>query len=398
MALDDLYTRGDLVNYVIDRFQPEGDRLTRFVRTACRDAYRDVPKSHTWKYLRRDFTFLTVAPYSTGTIAYDHTGGAYERMLTLTTGTWPAWAASGVIRIDDTNYPVASRESASIITLGADANPGADITAGETYNLFQQDYLIPVNSGTIWRVMSAAQTRELFPIDSSANPIIASGVSSTGQPQWYSAMGTAGIRNIGRRVMRLFPAPSEATVITMSYDAHPRAWVLPSPYDAGTVAISSGGTTLTLTDGTWPTGIEGCLVRIAGDSALKSTPTGPDGDFPAEFTSIVRSRTSGTVVELWTAAPAAYSGVTYSLDDPLDIETSAMWPWLRADALARYAEFSGANGESVGKLANEARKRLAAAREADNTMTDPIDIYGMFDPVTASMYGAFLSPTVTFAA
>lgn len=395
MALDDLYTRGDLVEFVTDRYQAQGDRNIRFVRMACRDAYRDIPKFHTWKYLRRDFTFLTNEPYDTGTIAFDFTGGTYERQITLTTGTWPTWAASGVIRIDDTNYPVATRESNSVITLGADSNPGADVAASTAYQLFQQDYLIPRNAGTIWRVTSASGPRELLPIDPSAQPATAAGIATPGLSQWYSALGTAGIRNLGRRAMRLFPPPNDAKVVAMSYDAYPRPWVMSTPYTLGTVAISSGGTTLTLTSGTWPTGIEGCLVRLSADSAIQALPTGPDGDFPAAFASVVRSRTSDTVVELWTAADKAYSGVTFTLDDPLEIETSAMWPWLKAEACARYLETSGASGESVGKARFEARERLAYAREADRTTTEPVDIYGLADPILSTIYGSYLAPTYT---
>ena len=42
-------------------------------------------------FARVDATCSTA--YLTGTVAYDHQGGTYDRLLTLTDGTWPAWAA-----------------------------------------------------------------------------------------------------------------------------------------------------------------------------------------------------------------------------------------------------------------------------------------------------------------
>jgi hypothetical protein len=104
-------------------------------------------KRHRWSFLRAEYTIATVAPYSTGTVAYDHTGGANERQLTLSSGTWPSWAASGVVIIDDTWYEVDTRVSNSIVTLDATNNPGADISAGETYRLVQVEYDLPTNFG-----------------------------------------------------------------------------------------------------------------------------------------------------------------------------------------------------------------------------------------------------------
>ena len=377
MALEDLYTRGDLLQSVQDRCEPQGDRNLRLLRTACRDAYRDIPKCHDWKYLRRQFQFVTNAPYSTGSVEYTQA----TRTLTLTSGTWPAWAESGWVRISSVNHLVARRVDSTTLILDTDMNPGEDLAAGTSYQLFQQDYLIPLNSGTIHRVVNSANQRQLMPIDASASPTPFIGATSPGIVQWYTTVGASGLKNMGRRVMRLFPPPAAATVVTMSYDAHPRNWVLPSPFKMGTVSISSGGTTLTLTDAVWPTGIEGCLVRLCGDPGMLVEPTGPDGENPAAFASFVRSRTSDTVIELWTAADVAYSGVYFSLDDPLDIETSAMLPWLRAESFSRYLQFSASDDKQLGMAINDARAKLRQAREADSTITEPVDLWGLGDPL-----------------
>lgn len=94
---------------------------------------------HRWSFLHPITTLTTQAPYSTGTIAYDHTGGASERLITLTNGTWPSWAADGSITISATTYAVLTRTSDSVILLADGDNPGADISSGTSYELGRQD-------------------------------------------------------------------------------------------------------------------------------------------------------------------------------------------------------------------------------------------------------------------
>lgn len=77
--------------------------------------------------------------YSTGTVVYDHTGGANERQLTLTGGTWPTWAKSpGRIFINEDWYSLDTRVSDSIVTLKSTDNPGADVASTTFYA--EQDY------------------------------------------------------------------------------------------------------------------------------------------------------------------------------------------------------------------------------------------------------------------
>jgi hypothetical protein len=73
--------------------------------------------------------------YTTGTIVYDHAGGTPDRKVTLTGGTWPLWAASGVITISGVDYTVDARTSGTVITLESDSNPGEDITDATSYSL-----------------------------------------------------------------------------------------------------------------------------------------------------------------------------------------------------------------------------------------------------------------------
>src|SRR5688572_7756730 len=122
----DLLTYSDLVQQILDAHGVDRSGLNeRHARPAVRMAYRNLPQRHSWNYYYRQRQLQTVADYSTGTLEFDYSGGASERMLTLTTGTWPSWAAFGRVIIDSVHYDVATRESDSIITLAETSNPGA---------------------------------------------------------------------------------------------------------------------------------------------------------------------------------------------------------------------------------------------------------------------------------
>lgn len=79
--------------------------------------------------------------YSTGTILYDHSGGASERLVTITGGTLPGWVNTDcAITIGGVRYPIASVLSTTTLTLGASSNnftnnPGADVGPGAAYTV-----------------------------------------------------------------------------------------------------------------------------------------------------------------------------------------------------------------------------------------------------------------------
>ncbi len=105
--------------------------------------------AHRWSFLHPITTLTTSAPYSTGTITYDHTGSANELEITLASGPWPSCAADGSITINSTTYAVATRTSDSIILLATGDNPGADIASGTSYELGRQDMDLDDDFGAI---------------------------------------------------------------------------------------------------------------------------------------------------------------------------------------------------------------------------------------------------------
>lgn len=88
------------------------------VDDVIRSGLRRVYSAHEWNFLRPSGTLELPAPYATGTVtvAEDSAGS----IVTLAGGTWPDWAADGILTIEGGGrYLVASRTSNSVIVLEA---------------------------------------------------------------------------------------------------------------------------------------------------------------------------------------------------------------------------------------------------------------------------------------
>jgi hypothetical protein len=72
---------------------------------------RTVYSAHDWSFFRPVEDISTTAPYTTGTVTI------VAGVVTLVTGTWPTWAATGILKVSNSYYSVASRDSNSQITL-----------------------------------------------------------------------------------------------------------------------------------------------------------------------------------------------------------------------------------------------------------------------------------------
>ncbi len=123
-----IQTYADLVEHGLDYLGGEPDApALRDARRAALSAYREVANARTWSYLYQQGRLTTSAPYATGTVAYHHAGGIYARMLILSGGTWPDWAADGDVRIGVVSHKADERKSDTVLTLDPALNPGADI-------------------------------------------------------------------------------------------------------------------------------------------------------------------------------------------------------------------------------------------------------------------------------
>lgn len=126
----------------VDRDAGQWDATTQSdARAIIRDGLRKVFNcGHLWRFLERPFVHATPTDdgYATGTVAV--TGG----VATLTGGTWPTWAADGILRVDGHSLYVTERTSATVLTM---SHSGIVADALSTYELYRYRAALPDNFG-----------------------------------------------------------------------------------------------------------------------------------------------------------------------------------------------------------------------------------------------------------
>src|SRR5690606_35057363 len=255
-----LWTFQDAIEHLIDTSRGTGGGTDerRIARRAVLAAYREFPLRDDWGYCKRRGQFITEASQSTGTIAYDHSGGDHERMLTLSGATWPDNARYGAVIIDNDHYLIEDRKSSTVATLRYDSNPGSDVASGTSYVYYRNVYPVP----TDFRIGS-----QPLEFDQSGRPLsyvspedFLQLLSVNDSPQsWINAYTIRGVTDdYNTMAFELTPPPSDAMTFTYLYQADPRPLQMfgsSAEYSTGTISVS--GTTVTGTGTTWEERMEG---------------------------------------------------------------------------------------------------------------------------------------------
>jgi hypothetical protein len=354
------FTFADAIDHLADYLGAgTSDAVQRDCRRAILAAYRDLANAHRWSYLYHHGRIVTVAPYATGTVAYQHAGGLYERMVTLSGGTWPTWAAGGYLRVGVVNWRVAQVKSPTVLTLDELVNPGVDVAAGATFKLYQDTYLLPADF--------IGQDQALYELNFGGMEYVHPKawlfenryILAEGVPQCYTVTGDS--QYPGRLVMRVTPFPSESRTIDFVYHRRPRDLRI-ALENAGKATLASGQPTVTGTAGNFKPSMVGCIFR-SSDNGTKA-PTSTTGLYPATFESQVVGYVSPTQLTLLDNAPANYTGVLYTVSDPVDIEEGTM-----LNALLRGCEMQVALGRTLKDKPSAAplyRQALVEAKSADS--------------------------------
>lgn len=100
------------------------------------DGLSRVYASHEWSFFKPVVDVTTTEPYSTGTITIA------SGVVTLTGGSFPSWAADGLLKVRDNYYSVISRNSSLSLTLNA---PSLTVASASDYQLARS--VIPMNAG-----------------------------------------------------------------------------------------------------------------------------------------------------------------------------------------------------------------------------------------------------------
>jgi hypothetical protein len=362
----EIWTYADAVDALCDAHAVLRTGLNeRHARSSVRFAYRDFPLRHPWSYYYRQRVLQTVASYSTGTVVYDNSGGSNERMLTLTTGTWPTWAEYGRVVIDDVHYEVEYRVSDSIVTLAEYSNPGADV-ASTTYEIYRSSYPLPVNFGVIERLWDVNGNYEI--------PFVDQRTQHTALQAFYDTPSTpihATIRATGKYLsgveLVFGPPPNAVLTYDMLYRTFPRPLAI-DEYSSGTVTITSGTAAVTGTNTTFPATCAGSIIRFSTGIVKPSGYLGAiDGaDNPYVYQAVIKSRGSATALTLEEVMPttiATLTGVGYTISDPLDIDIQRMLTPLQRMAEAEFSRLASRQ-DAMMKL-QLSRQSLLQAMEGD---------------------------------
>ena len=323
-----MFTFQDSVDHLVDYLGGAAtDQVVRDSKRACASALRDLANAHRWSYHYTHGRVLLNAPYSTGTVAYDHTGGTYERMMTLTSGVWPTWTTYGQIRVpsaststtDSVIYEVEDRKSDTVITLSATLNPGADVTAGATYSLYRDSYELPSD----FIAQDQALYQDSFADMEYVHPRDWLRYSryrySSGIPRFFSIIGDD--TNNGRMEMRVTPPPDAAKTVDFVYQRRPRSLRIMA-VSAGSISSAVSGTrTITGVGTAFDSTMIGSVIRL---SSSVTAPTSDIGDNPSAFESVITAVSSSVVLLVRDALTSDFASVAYVLSDPIDIEHGAM--------------------------------------------------------------------------
>lgn len=359
MAEAETWTFEDAVDFVLDSFGMERSaRNLRNAKRAILAALNELPNKRNWAYYYRRFPIVTVEPYSTGTVTYDHTGGSHERQLTLSGGTWPTWAAFGTVNINRNFYNVESRKSDTVLTLDSVTNPGADLSAS-AYQIFRDNYPLPDDYLAMDRLVDLTGVGLALTHVSPGDYHQAARIQrQLGMPTYFTIQRSLDERS--KNALFFGPPPRQIRSYEFMYRAQPRA-LRTERYATGTVTNS--GTTITGVGTAFTQDHVGSVIRFSSNG---NAPTSVVGNLQADDNQFSEQRTivsveSATSLTINNATTQNYSGVGYTISDPIDIEPAVML--LVFQRLAEY-HMSVYEKDDPNKIAYRQRVADMAMRDA----------------------------------
>jgi len=182
---------------------------TADIEDCIQDGLKRVYSAHDWSFLHPVADVTTTAPYATGTITIA------AGVVTLTGGTFPTWAASGVLKVNNHYYSVASRGSSTQITLDTTS---ITIATASSYQLARPEIALDAAFDAV------ANDSDLtyYPSPDYWYPPVKWRHDSTirqlegnnpefGRPVFYSVRTVTFDPTVGsRKVLALYPAPDQA--------------------------------------------------------------------------------------------------------------------------------------------------------------------------------------------
>lgn len=214
------------------------DSETSDIEDCIQDGLRRVYAAHDWSFFRPLQDITTTAPYTTGTIE------VVDGVVTLTSGTFPSWAAAGLLKADNSYYSVATRDGATQITLD---DTTVDIDAGTTYELGRPEIAMP----TAFEAVSGDSDLTYYPDQNELYPAVRQRHDQSirkyqmndpyfDRPIYYSVRNVEFDPTVGSlKVLAFYPTPDAAYVLQCPMILRPVFIDADNPYPVGAETLSA---------------------------------------------------------------------------------------------------------------------------------------------------------------
>lgn len=334
-------------------------------KQAIVNGYEEVAGFHDWSFLMRPRRIQLHAPQTTGSIAYTHSGGAYERMVTLTGSTWPDWAVDGAIRFEsasgnDIVSRVATVESTTVLTLDANMCPAADVAAGAEYTIWQEYYILWSDFASVVSIVGESNWTEMDPAAMPAILQLNKWNDTTGDSRYYCIAEAPDL--FGSLAIYVWPPIESDETIELIIKREPRVLRYSGQDHAleykGTVTVTAGNATVTGLSTAFEADMVNSIFRLSRNT---NRPTSHEGANPFVAERSIEAVGGTLLLTADSAFGASYSGVKYQISDSIDLEHS-VHPALLACAEKHAGEMLGLDDKKLFPKAVRAL-RVAASRD-----------------------------------
>ncbi len=207
----------DLLGYArVQARNATGTQADTVLQQAVNDAVQWVASAKFWEYYKTYGDITINGSYATGTLTLTNA----STTVTLATGTWPAWAASGKLVIAGKVYRVATRSSNAVVLL-ATAWQAAS-SAGTAYTLCRDEYTLAADLMKFGEVFPGSGWGDL-PKESSFDYILRQqSLFPIGEayPHWFAIHGSGGTTKV-----IFYPYPNADELLPYWYYRRPATLV-----------------------------------------------------------------------------------------------------------------------------------------------------------------------------
>lgn len=197
------------------------------------DGLNRVYTAHNWSFFRPVADVITTAPYATGTITIA------SGVVTLTGGTFPSWAADGILKVNNSYYSVASRGGNAQITLD---DTTVTVASAASYQLARPEIPLDaafdsINGGDSDLTYYPSPEMWYPPVRQRHDSMIRRLEADNPEferPLFYSVRTSLFDPTVGsRKVLALYPAPDKVYTLRVPMVLRPISLSESNPYPIG---------------------------------------------------------------------------------------------------------------------------------------------------------------------